>query len=140
MRGEPRDEPNSAYKRVVTVTGLEDFAQNRRLRKTDEFSSVFRFRCTVSGVYLQVFARPNDLAYSRLGVVVAKKIVRRAVARNYIKRVVRECFRTGLQAVSGLDVVVRAQRPFGKDSFCEIEQELQRLFSQLGKCRARSLD
>jgi ribonuclease P protein component len=140
MRGEPRDEPNSAFKRVVTVTGLDGFAQSRRLRKADEFSSVFRFRCVVSGAYLQAFARPNGLDYSRLGVVVAKKIVRRAVARNYIKRVVRESFRTGSQAVSGLDVVVRAQRPFDKDSFGEVVQELQRLYSQLGKCRARSSD
>lgn len=77
------------------------------MRKTDEFSSVFRFRCvrTMSGV--DFLSAPNGLDYSRLGMIVPKKILATAVARNRVKRLIRESFRLNQTALAGLDVVAR---------------------------------
>ena len=50
---------------------------------------------------LLLLARRNGLGQHRLGLVIPKKHVRRAVQRNRIKRVVREFFR--LQAAPGLE-------------------------------------
>ena len=47
----------------------------------------------------------NDLGMTRLGLIVAKKVLRRAVDRNRAKRVIRESFRR--QSLPALDVVVR---------------------------------
>src|SRR5262245_45596093 len=58
-----------------------------RLRKTDEYSSVFAFRRVLRGRFLSVHYRPNGLATARMGVVVAKKLARRAVLRNLVKRI-----------------------------------------------------
>lgn len=56
-----------------------------------------------------VCAAPNAQAYARLGVNVARRVANKAVARNRIKRQVREAFRQ-YQTVAGcLDVVVIAQ-------------------------------
>ena len=53
-------------------------------------------------------ARPEDVpqSASRLGLAVGKKRIRRAVARNRIKRLIRESFRHHAHLLPGLDVVV----------------------------------
>jgi ribonuclease P protein component len=60
------------------------------MRKTDEFSSVFRFRCVraMAGHRFSGGAEWSD--YSRLGMIVPKKVLATAVARNRVKRLIRE--------------------------------------------------
>lgn len=82
-----------------------------RLRKTDEYSSVFAFRRVLRGRFLSVHYRPSGLATARLGVVVAKRLARRAVLRNLVKRICREVFRTRREALPCLDLVVRLSAP-----------------------------
>ena len=77
------------------------------MRKTDEFSSVFRFRCVRNLAGIDFLAAPNGLDYSRLGMIVPKKILATAVARNRVKRLIRESFRLNQTALAGLDVVTR---------------------------------
>lgn len=57
-----------------------------------------------------LYARSNELAHARLGVVAAKRFAPRAVTRNTIKRVTRELFRqtAGLPAA---DYIVRLSKP-----------------------------
>ncbi len=50
--------------------------------------------------------------WARLGIVVAKKNVRLAVARNRLKRIVRESFRQQQDSLQGLDVVVIIKKDF----------------------------
>lgn len=59
-----------------------------------------------------VFAGLSNKPQARLGIVVAKKNVRLAVARNKIKRVLRETFRQQQQLLNGLDVVVVVKKNF----------------------------
>jgi ribonuclease P protein component len=77
------------------------------MRETDEFSSVFRFRCSHRGAALDVLAGPNGLPYPRLGMIVPKKVIRTAVGRNRVKRLLREWFRLGQADIAGLDVIAR---------------------------------
>jgi ribonuclease P protein component len=83
------------------------FGWDSKLRKTDEFSSVFRFKRVYRGDGLDVHVAPNGLGTSRLGLIVPKKIWPRAVDRNRIKRIVREVFRLGRLEWVGLDMIVR---------------------------------
>jgi ribonuclease P protein component len=83
------------------------FGWSKKLRKTDEFSSVFRFRCAHKGVGLDIMAGPNGLPFPRLGLIVPKRIVSTAVGRNRIKRLLREWFRLGQVEYAGLDVIAR---------------------------------
>lgn len=107
------------------------FERRARLLKTDDFSSVFNFRKRVSGRYLVFHYQSNELAYARLGLVVGKKIARRAVDRNYIKRVIRELFRLNQHQLPGVDLVIRPHMIFGRSEFTEIEQEFMELVSKL---------
>jgi ribonuclease P protein component len=87
----------------------QTFARRYRLTKTDEFSSVFGFRRAIRGKLLMLHyqPRPEGNTEARLGVVVAKKLLKRAVDRNRVKRVVREQFRLHRAALPGVDLVVR---------------------------------
>jgi ribonuclease P protein component len=86
------------------------FARDRRIVKTDEFSSVFRLRPVQRTAHFVLYIRDNQLQHARLGVVAAKRFAPRAVTRNTIKRITRELFRqTALPAV---DCIVRVSAPF----------------------------
>lgn len=75
-------------------------------------------------------ARPNGLGFSRLAVMAAKKNIRRAVARNYARRAVREIFR-GQQQTGGLDIVVRVRKEPTRAAFSQVRQELLQHLSRL---------
>ncbi|MDY7576571.1 ribonuclease P protein component [Actimicrobium sp. CCI2.3] len=93
----------------MTGARLQDFARERRIVKTDEFSSVFRLRPVYRSAHFVLYTRVNALAHARLGVVVAKRLAPRAVTRNTVKRVTRELFR--LAALPPIDCIVRLSKP-----------------------------
>jgi len=111
------------------------FPKTHRLHKAEEFSSVIRFRCSACSELLQIFAKPNGLIHSRLGLIVAGKIERLAVRRNSVKRLLRETFRARQQDVAGLDLVVRLRRPVAPDHFSRLASEAESLMIQLQRCR-----
>ena len=65
---------------------------------------------------------------SRLGLVVGRKAVSRAVARNRIKRVIRERFRRARPGPGGLDLVVRVVGPVTRK---DLHRYLDQLFAEL---------
>ena len=85
------------------------FARCYRLTKTDEFSSVFGFRRAIRGKLLMLHyqPRPDGLNDARLGVVVGKKLLKRAVDRNRLKRIIREQFRLVRKDLPAFDLIVR---------------------------------
>jgi len=109
------------------------FTGRFRLKKTDEFSSVFNFRKRIFGPGLLVYYKPNAIGHARLGLVVAKKITRSAVQRNYMKRILRELFRQQQLGLGGLDIVVRPQKTFSRCEFLEIKAEFQGALDHLRK-------
>ncbi|MBI2560128.1 MAG: ribonuclease P protein component, partial [Planctomycetes bacterium] len=68
------------------------FPKSERLLKRKEFQSVFDEGRTFRNNELLVYALPNGMNKSRLGLVVGKK-VGNAVRRNRVKRILREAFR-----------------------------------------------
>jgi len=72
------------------------FSRQSRLLKPVEFRLVFKDPLRSDDNYFRVLARANSNNRHRLGMAVSKKTCARAVDRNRIKRIVRECFRTRL--------------------------------------------
>jgi len=114
------------------------FRRAHRLLKTDDFSSVFSLRQSRGNAFFQVHIRPNGLSHARLGLVVGKKVAKRANRRNYIKRSVREWFRLHQHGLGGNDYVVRARQPFVRENRVEAITALAALFAKLTRCRASS--
>ena len=107
----------------------QGFSKTERLLKTDEFSSVFALRRSRHGRYVQVLLGEAQ-AHPRLGLVVAKKVAKRAHERNYMKRVLREWFRLHKPQLPAQDIVVRAKMKFEQEDFQAVWQEMQRLLNQ----------
>jgi ribonuclease P protein component len=72
---------------------------------------------------MAVHYMPNNRSFPRLGIVVGKKLVRRAHDRNYIKRVLREMFRLHGQSCAPMDMVIRVHKAFGPADFHQLESE-----------------
>ena len=108
--------------------------KSHRLHKAKEFSSVIQFRCSASSEFLQIFAKPNDLIYSRLGLIVAGKIEQLATKRNRVKRLLRELFREQQRDLAGLDLVIRLRRPVARDDSSRMTDEARALMLQLQRC------
>lgn len=86
------------------------FAPQLRLKKPAEYKKVFVNPVKSSDTYFTLIAIKNDYDHPRLGLAIAKKIIRKAVRRNMIKRVIRENFRIQQQNLGNIDVVVMARR------------------------------
>jgi ribonuclease P protein component len=89
------------------------FSRDRRIRKRSDFLRVQSSgaRVTTDHFVLLVAAGPDPSGPARLGLVVTRKIGG-AVARNRIKRVCREAFRTWPDLLPpGTDLVVIARAP-----------------------------
>jgi ribonuclease P protein component len=129
----------------VALASLSDsvagygFPCRYKLIKTDEFSSVFSFRRRILGDCLAVHYKPNTLGYPRLGIVVSKKSARLAVARNYMRRVLREWFRLNRDMFGGIDLVVRVNKPFNRLDFARMVVELEGMLSNLKRTSSKSL-
>ena len=103
------------------------------LRKTDEFSSVFSFKKRFSSAFLVIHYKPNALPQARIGFVVAKKMAKLAVDRNYMRRVLRELCRQELHVLANADVIIQVQKQFKNSDFLTIKQELAGLFAKIHK-------
>ena len=109
------------------------FDSRYKLTETDDFSSVFSFRRRFSGIILIFHYMPNTSGHSRLGLVVAKKVTRSAVERNYMKRVLREWYRLNRHRFGSVDLVIRTQKTFGPAGFREVGVEFERAIAQICK-------
>ena len=110
------------------------FSKARRLLIPAAFKRVFDAApLRVSSKELLILARPNELDYPRLGLVIAKKHVRRANQRNRIKRITRETFRLQLPVDSGfgVDVIVLARGGLDRLDNPALHELLTQLWRQL---------
>jgi ribonuclease P protein component len=106
------------------------FPKSRRLLKTAEFDRVFHGRRSQGDGVLLVYACENGLAYSRLGLVVSRK-VGSAVERARWKRCLREAFRLAQQELpAGYDLVV-LPRAGAKPTMATVRDSLIKLAGRL---------
>lgn len=75
--------------------------------------------------------RPSELDHPRLGMATPARRIRTAVARNRIRRLVREGFRQAQAGLRGLDIVVLAKEPAASATNAAISASLGRHWSRL---------
>ena len=92
----------------------QDFPRRLRLLMAGDYRQVFESAVyKVHGKGLMILAAPNTLGHPRLGLIVSKKNLRRAVDRNRLKRLARESIRYQQQHLPGVDIVLMARRGVG---------------------------
>ena len=74
-------------------------------------------------------ATANGEVFARLGIVVGKRVARRAVDRGYLKRLVRETFRREQKGLAGFDLLVRPRRIVLRSEAIAAADELRALLA-----------
>ena len=87
----------------------DGFAPRKRLLSPKDYERVYALRRRVSDGFFSVNFAPSDLSHARLGLSVGAKVVGNAVARNRIKRAVRESFRLHQHRLPAVDLIVGAR-------------------------------
>ncbi len=115
------------------------FGKQAKLLKAADYNNVFDKPVRSSDRYFTVLARPNKLLHARLGTAFSKKRVKRAVARNRLKRISRESFRQILlesspnQKQQHIDYIVLAGALCEKATNQQLFQSLEQHWLQLNK-------
>ena len=92
------------------MVSLSCFSRQSRLLHSREFQRVFNYtECKSADALLTVLAIRNNCGYARLGMAISKKRIKTAVARNRVKRLIRESFRLHKNELANVDVIVLGQ-------------------------------
>jgi len=109
------------------------YGRSRRLTKRHQFDRVFQ-EASVRRTHppLRLLALPNNESMPRLGIVVSKRAMHRAVARNRAKRVIRESFRHEQHRLPAMDIIIQAiPGKDGRKSVAELTDALSQLWKGL---------
>ena len=85
------------------------FPRSVRIVRSADYQTLYKTGFKIHSSHFVLFGRKNALGHSRLGITASRK-VGGAVARNRVKRLVREIFRGSLDQIPDwLDIVVNAK-------------------------------
>jgi ribonuclease P protein component len=109
-----------------------------RLRHKGDFDAAYARGRRISDGLFSVTARMNEAGVPRLGLAVAVKAAGGAVARNRLRRIIRESFRLHQRALPAVDVVVSARPAARAASAAQLRASLAALWQKVGEQCATS--
>lgn len=110
------------------------FTKAQRLLTPSTFKAVFDAPETkLHQKHLMAFVRSNECESARLGMAITKRKVPTAVARNTIKRHIRESFRLQCSTLKNKDIVFIVKIPTKNLSTIEMKKEINNIFNKLKK-------
>lgn len=117
---------------------LQNFPKTARLLNAGDYKAVFdRARYKVSSRHFLFLAIPSNGIRPRLGLVIPKKQVAKATARNRLKRILRERFRHAQHTLALLDIVVLARKDADKLNAIELNAAVDSLLEDLQRRASR---
>lgn len=107
--------------------------KNNRMGLNKEFDRAFKIGQSFYGKMLGLKAVDNNLAVSRLGILISTKVSKKAVIRNHFKRQIREIVGSELSKLkNGKDLVIVVFPQILDKNFEEIKTFLKKSFKGLG--------
>lgn len=104
-----------------------------RLTRKADFKRVFARPEKSGSRFFTVLYRTSEQSHARLGMAISRRSARRAVARNRIKRTIRESFRRRRCTLRPLDIVVIGRSGADRASNAELFAVLERHWTQLSR-------
>jgi ribonuclease P protein component len=95
------------------------------------FEAVFRAGRRREGEFIQLVSTAAARDCGRVGFVIGKKALPRAVDRNRVRRLLRVLLVGSRDALGGLDVIVRIKRGAPRTEFASMVAEASRLLATL---------
>jgi len=102
-----------------------------RLRRPSEFAALRLSSGRAGGRCFHMRYRGNELGQARLGLAISKRVSKRAVERNRIKRLLRESFRRVRHQLPAVDLMVMAREQAAGVPGTELLAEIDLLWKKL---------
>jgi len=107
-----------------------------RLRRAADFDALRQASGRLGGRCFVLRYGNNELGIARMGLAISKRVSKRAVDRNRLKRLARESFRRALPGLPPVDIVVTAHTIALECSGADLLAELDELFARLRPLKA----
>lgn len=109
-----------------------------RIRRAGDFAAMRNASGRLGGRCFSVRYRVNELGHPRMGLAISKRVSKRAVDRNRIKRLVRESFRRARLDLPAVDLMVMAREQACGLPGPELLAELQQLWKKLRSAKVEA--
>ncbi|MCW8808693.1 MAG: ribonuclease P protein component [Rhodanobacter sp.] len=109
-----------------------------RLRRPGDFAALRSSSGRAGGRCFHLRYRDNALGHARLGLAISKRVSKRAVERNRIKRLLRESFRRVRHQLPAVDLMVMAREQAAGVPGPDLLAELDVLWKKLIASRAET--
>jgi ribonuclease P protein component len=114
------------------------FGVESRLRTKPEFDAIYARGRRIDDRFFGLRVMPNGRARPRVGLAVAVKTMGSGVARNRIRRLIRESFRLAQLDLPAVDIVVAAKNPAREASATSLRASLATLWQRVASTCATS--
>jgi len=104
------------------------FPRQYRLKKKKDFEGVYKKGKTISNEYFLFKFIENDLENPRIGIIVSRRVLNKAVKRNLLKRRIREAIRNNFPE-KNIDLVIIARKNI--ENYQEIETLIKQFYERL---------
>jgi ribonuclease P protein component len=129
-RSSARNGPSSRLLQIRKLT----FEPRKRLHQPAEFRDLKRRGRKFADAYFSLSVLANHETYPRLGLSIATRTFRTAVARNRIKRLARESFRLNQHSLPPVDVTVSARDAARLASLKDLRVSLEGHWKSIRTC------
>lgn len=114
------------------------FGADLRLRSKLQFDAIYAGGHRADDKFFGLRFKPNGLDHPRVGLAVAIKTMGNAVARNRLRRLVRESFRLAQHELPAVDIVVAAKIPAREALASTLRASLAALWQRVANTCATS--
>jgi ribonuclease P protein component len=118
------------------VSAPAPFPRAARLLTPKDFARLRGISRRVGSRHFSAEVAANDLDGARLGLAVSRRVSKKAVRRNRIKRLARESFRRARAGLPAVDVLVIARGSADLEANAELRAELERLWRRIATLNA----
>jgi ribonuclease P protein component len=105
--------------------------RDARLRRPGDFAALRTSSGRAGGRCFHMRYRDNELGHARLGLAISKRVSKRAVERNRIKRLLRESFRRVRHQLPAVDMMVMAREQAAGVPGTQLLAEIDGLWKKL---------
>jgi ribonuclease P protein component len=104
--------------------------KQQRITDSKDFQTIYRRGRHYSNAFFSLNYSKNYYGHTRVGIVVNKKVAKKATERNLLKRQIREIIKKDYDKfIIGTDIII-SSRPKTKElNFAQLEKELVTLFT-----------
>ena len=110
----------------------------RRMRRPAEFKRAYAAGKRLGNEFFTINVQPNGLVRPRLGMSIAARILRRAVDRNRLRRLIRESFRANQLSLPALDLVIGVRAGVLTVDNARLRSALDKLWQKISSTCATS--